>query len=239
MFKESRSRSIVKAFSWRALATLTTVLIVYLFTGETAIALSVGGLEVVVKMLVYFLHERAWDKVRFGRREVQPLVLWITGLSGSGKTVVAEEVTQRLRQQQLKVDHLDGDEVRHLFPTTGFSRSEVNQHVERVGHLASELEKNGVFVVASFLSPYRESREFVREICKNYIEVYAATPIEVCRQRDPKGLYRKAEEGELHDLSGVDLPYEAPANADIVVDMSRMSVSEASDHIMDRLKSYL
>ena len=239
MFKETRSRSIFKAFSWRVLATLTTVLIVYMFTGETAIALSVGGIEVFVKMLVYFFHERAWDKVRFGRREIKPLVLWITGLSGSGKTVIAEELTRRLREQQLKVDHIDGDAVRHLFPTTGFSRPEVNQHIERVGHLASELEKNGVFVVASFLSPYRESRQFVRDICKNYIEIYAATPIEICRERDPKGLYRKVDEGQLSDLSGVDSPYEAPTNADIVVDTSRMSVSEVCDDIMDRLKPSL
>lgn len=239
MFKETRSRSILKAFSWRVLATLTTVLIVYLFTGETALALSVGGLEAIVKMLVYFFHERAWNNVRFGRREVKPLVLWITGLSGSGKTVIAEEVSRRLRHQKFKVDHIDGDAVRHLFPTTGFSRAEVNQHIERVGHLASELEKNGVFVVASFLSPYKESRDFVRNICTNYVEVYVATPLEVCRDRDPKGLYRKVEVGEVHDLSGVDLPYEAPTNADIVVDTSVMSVPDASDHIMDRLKPFL
>jgi adenylylsulfate kinase len=238
MFKETRSRSILKAFSWRALATITTVTLVYLFTGETAIALSIGGLEIVVKMLVYFFHERAWDKIRFGRREVQPFVLWITGLSGSGKTVIAEEVTRRLREQQLRVAHVDGDAVRHLFPTTGFSRSEVNQHIERVGHLASELEKNGVFVVASFLSPYRESRQFVREVCKNYIEVHVATPLEVCRERDPKGLYLKAEQGKLHDLSGVDSPYEAPTTADIVIDTSRMSVSEACDYIMKRLSPF-
>jgi adenylylsulfate kinase len=239
MFKETRSRSIVKAFSWRALATLTTVVLVYLFTGETAIALSVGGLEVVVKMLVYFFHERVWDRVRFGRREISPFVLWITGLSGSGKTVIAQEITRRLRGQQLRADHIDGDEVRHLFPTTGFSRDEVNQHIQRVGHLASELEKNGVFVVASFLSPYEESRRFVRNLCKNYVEVYVATPIEICRERDSKGLYRRADAGELRDLSGVDLPYEAPTNAEIVVDTSRMSVSEASDRIMSRLAPYL
>ena len=239
MFKETRSRSILKAFSWRVLATLTTVTLVYLFTGETAIALSVGGLEVIVKMLVYFFHERAWDKVGFGRREIRPFVLWITGLSGSGKTVIAQEITKRLRDQNLRADHLDGDEVRHLFPTTGFSREEVNRHIKRVGHLASELEKNGVFVVASFLSPYEESRRFVRDVCENYIEVYVATPIDVCRERDPKDLYRKADRGELKDLSGVDLPYEAPADAEIVVDTSRMSVSEASDQIMSRLTPYL
>lgn len=238
MFKETRSRSIAKAFSWRALATLTTVSLVYVFTGETAMALSIGGLEVVVKMLVYFFHERAWDKIRFGRREIQPFVLWITGLSGAGKTVIAEEVTKRLREQQLKVSHLDGDAVRHLFPTTGFTRNEVNQHIERVGHLASELERNGVFVVASFLSPYLESRRFVRSVCQNYIELYLATPIEVCRERDPKGIYARADRGEIHNLSGVDSPYEASPDAAIVVDTSRMSVTEATDQVMKRLAPF-
>jgi adenylylsulfate kinase len=239
MFKETRSRSILKAFSWRALATITTVSLVYIFTGETAMALSIGGIEVFIKMLVYFLHERAWDKIRFGRREVRPFVLWLTGLSGAGKTVVAEELTKRLREQQLKVAHLDGDAVRHLFPTTGFSRAEVNQHIERVGHMASELEKNGVFVVASFLSPYQESRQFVRAVCGNYIEVHVATPIEVCRERDPKGIYAKADRGEIRDLSGVDVPYEAPTEAEIVIDTSRISVSDAATQIMKRLSPTL
>ncbi len=139
MIKETKFRSVVKSITWRFLATMTTVLLVLIFTGRAEIAFSIGGIEIVIKMLIYFFHERGWDLIRWGKREIRPCVVWITGLSGSGKTTLAKRVVEKLHQQGLKCDHLDGETIRDLFPNTGFTKKEVNEHIERVGLLASRL----------------------------------------------------------------------------------------------------
>lgn len=239
MFRESKLRSIVKTISWRFWATLTTISLVLLFTGQTAIALSIGGLEVILKMIVYFVHERAWDRFKFGRHEIKPFVLWFTGLSGSGKNELSQKIYDRISHNGIKVEYLNGHTVRKLFTETGFSREEVNSHIRRVGYLASQLEKHGIFVVASFLSPYRDSREFVRKQCGKFIEVHVASPLEYCRTRDKEELYRRAEKGEIKNLAGYDAPYEEPQNPDVVVDLSTSGVEEAADTIFEEIKNLL
>ena len=178
MYKDSKSRSLTKAFSWRFTATVATIILVYAFTGALEIAFAVGGVEVVVKMILYFFHERVWDRVSRGRTQVEPHVIWFTGLSGSGKSALAKRLVAHLSdKRKLKVEYLDGDALRAIMPGTGFSKEARDQHIQRVGFLASMLEKNGVFVVASFVSPYEEARMFVRQLCKNYVEVYVSTPV--------------------------------------------------------------
>jgi len=238
MYRETSTRSILKTLSWRLLATLTTIGLVWIFTGRVGTAFTIGGIEIVLKMLLYYLHERAWDRTSFGRKEPRPAVLWFTGLSGAGKSTISERVYQILKQRGLKVEHLDGDRVRQIFPKTGFSKEERNRHVMRVGFLASMLEKNGVTVLASFISPYRESREFVRNLCSNFVEVYVATPLEVCEQRDVKGLYAKARRGEIKQFTGIDDPYEPPENAEIVVDTSNQTVEESVNQVLKELEKY-
>ncbi len=235
MFQESNGRSIIKTISWRFWATLTTAALVFAFTGKIEIALAIGGIEVLLKLLLYFFHERAWNKIPFGRKEFQPSVIWLTGLSGAGKSAIGEEVYKKIKAKGLKVEHLDGDKVRDIFPKTGFSKEERNRHVERVGFLASMLEKNGVFVVASFISPYKESREFVRGLCRSFNEVHISTPLDVCEQRDVKGLYAKARAGEISQFTGIDDPYEEPENAEITVDTSNQSLKESVGVVMKDL----
>ncbi len=238
MFQETTTRSVLKTLSWRLLATLTTILLVYLFTGRLGMAFTLGGIEIVLKMLLYYFHERAWNRTSFGSKEPRPAVVWFTGLSGAGKSTISERVYDHLKKEGVKVEHLDGDRVREIFPKTGFSKEERNRHVKRVGFLASMLEKNGVTVLASFISPYRESREFVRKMCNNFVEVYVATPLEVCEQRDIKGLYAKARRGEITQFTGIDDPYEAPEHPEIVVDTSQQSVEESVRYVLRELKKY-
>ena len=238
MFQETTTRSVLKTLSWRLLATLTTILLVYLFTGRWGMAFTLGGVEIILKMLLYYLHERAWNRTSYGRKEPRPAVVWFTGLSGAGKSTISEKVYEHLKKQGVKVEHLDGDRVRAIFPKTGFSKEERNRHVKRVGFLASMLEKNGITVLASFISPYRESRDFVRKMCKNFVEVYVATPLEVCEQRDIKGLYAKARRGEIKQFTGIDDPYEAPENPEIIVDTSQQSVEESVAYVLRELKKY-
>jgi adenylylsulfate kinase len=239
MFRETNFRSVIKTFSWRFVATLTTFCLVWLFTGRIDTAIMVGGLEAILKMLIYFLHERGWNRIKWGRREIKPFVVWITGLSGAGKTEVAKIVAEKLSGMGLKTEHLDGETIRHFFPMTGFTKAEVDDHIRRVGLLASRLESKGVFVVASFISPYRESREFVKGLCANYIEVYLSTPLEFCEKRDHNMLYSRARRGEIVNLPGVDVEYEKPENPQIEIDAGADGIDQAAGEVMKYLKSYI
>lgn len=239
MFRETHTRSIAKAVSWRILGTIATSLLVFLFTRRFMLSLAVGATEFVSKIGLFWIHERVWDKVRLGRREPRPAVLWFTGLPASGKSTIASWVSGQLKARGLKVEYLDGDALRGIFPATGFSRPERDQHIRRTGHLASKLEQQGVIVVASLVSPYRESREFVRHLCKNFVEIYVSTPLEECERRDPKGLYARARRGEILNFTGIDDPYEPPENPDLIFDTSTISAEQAGAKVMDRLKSHL
>lgn len=231
MFRESNGRSIVKTISWRLLATLTTAAIVYAFTGKLNIALAVGGIEVVLKLVLYYFHERTWNKISYGKKEIIPKVIWLTGLSGSGKSTIAEGLYKKIQSRGMKVEYLDGDRVRNIFPKTGFSKEERDRHVKRIGFLASMLEKNGVIVVAAFISPYEESRKFVRDLCNNFVEVHVSTPLEECKRRDIKGLYARAEKGEIKNFTGIDDPYEVPLQPDLRIDTTNITVDEAVNRI--------
>lgn len=235
MFRETHARSVMKALSWRVSGTLATTLLVFVFTRRFALSLAVGALEFVSKIGLFWAHERVWDRMRYGRVEVEPVVVWFTGLSGSGKSTVSGKVAELLRARGYRVETLDGDSIRDIFPSTGFSRPERDAHIKRVGYLASRLEQHGVFVVASFVSPYRESRDFVRGLCSRFIEVHVSTPLEVCEQRDVKGLYAKARRGEITQFTGIDDPYEAPEAPELVLDTSEISLDEASRRVLDAI----
>ncbi len=232
MIVETRTRSLIKAFSWRILATLTTMTIVYIVFGNLELAGVVGGVEFVAKIVVYFLHERVWNKVRFGKIEVEPFVIWITGLPASGKTEIGDLVAEELRRRGLKVERLDGKNIRKLFPQTGFTRPERVLHNERVAYFASILEKNGVFVVASFVSPYEEMRRFARRICKNFVEVYLKCDVETCMKRDKEGLYERALRGEIKNFTGISDPYEEPENPEITIDVRKTDNETAAREIV-------
>lgn len=239
MYYESKRRSVVKTISWRFLATLTTALIVYLFTGELILAVSVGSIEVIAKIVLYFFHERAWNKIKYGRRTIQPFVLWFTGLSGAGKSTLAARAAEYLTKKGLQVQQLDGDKIREIFPNTGFSREERDRHVRRVGYLASMLEKNNVIVIAALISPYEQARQDIRKLCRNFVEVYVDTPLEVCEDRDPKLLYKKARAGEIAHFTGVDDPYEAPQHPDIQVKTEGLSVDDSFEMIRKAIEKQL
>ena len=237
MFKESKKRAVVKTISWRILATLTTALLVYMFTGELGIAISVGLLEMIAKMALYYFHERAWDKSSFGKQRIPGFVLWISGIPCSGKTTLADMIYEELEKEKLNLQRLDSHDIRPLFPETGFSKVEVNNHVKRVGHLASMLEKRGIIVIASFVSPYKESREFIKEQCENYMEVFLDITTDKAKMFDDKGLYEKAENGEIEHFPGVSVEYEMPEMADVVVDMNKNSLEEAKILIMKSIQN--
>lgn len=169
---------------------------------------------------------------RSGHNKIRAAVLWFTGLSGSGKSTLAADVARRLTELGLPVEHLDGDRLRSMFPGTGFSHDQRDGHIRRIGFLASLLEKHGVFVVASLISPYAESRRAVREMCTDFVEIYLSTPLDVCEERDPKGLYRRARNGEIEQFTGLTDPYEVPPNPELEIDTSSIPANRAADQIM-------
>ena len=237
MHYETHIRSIFKTISWRFLATITTALLVFIFTKRITIAVMVGGIEAILKIIFYFLHERAWNKIKFGRKEISPFVLWFTGLPYSGKTTIADEVFNHLKKSKLRAERLDSKNVRALFPEVGFSRNEVNSHIKRVGHLASTLEDNGIIVIASFVSPYQESRQFAKGLCKNFIEVYTKASMDLCRQRHTDNISSRYKRQDFpEDVYRV---YEEPLHCNIILDTQATNIEECKKKVLNYIKKYL
>ncbi len=164
-------------------------------------------------------------------------VLWFTGLSGSGKTTLSLEVEKRLKEMGIPyVQRLDGDIVRkELTKDLGFSKADRDENIRRVGFVAKLLSDNGIPTLCAFISPYRDVRNEVRQKCSNFIEVFVYCPLKTLIERDPKGLYKKALNGEIKGFTGIDDPYEAPENPEIKIDTSIESVEEATDKIISYL----
>lgn len=163
--------------------------------------------------------------------------VWFTGLSGSGKSTIAERVALKLERRGLPVEILDGDVVRtHLSKGLGFSHEDRDENIKRVGFVCQLLTRNGVAAIASVISPYREARDYNRQKIKNFVEVYTRCPIEVCAERDLKGLYQKAQAGEIKGFTGVDDPYEPPLNPEVVCKTDRESIEESVDKVIRKLE---
>jgi adenylylsulfate kinase len=166
-------------------------------------------------------------------------VLWFTGLSGSGKSTIAERVHQELVRRGVDVEYIDGDALREVFPQTGFTREEREEHLRRTGYMASRLAAHGVLVVASFVSPYQASRDFIRRLCPRFAEIYVATPLDECERRDVKGLYARARRGELRNFTGIDDPYEAPERPELSLDTRTLSVDQSVTQVLALLEDQL
>jgi len=236
MYKESNQRSILKGITWRLVATTTTIAIVYLFFDRLDLAIMAGLIETILKVGLYWAHERVWFRVRWGMKSIEPFNLWFTGLPLSGKSTIADRVYERLETLQIPIERLDSKDIRDLIPNIGYSREDRNRHMHRIGYLIQKLQKNSISTVASFVSPYRESRKAIREMVQNNIVVYIKADIKSCQDRDYKGVYEKALSGELQNFSGINDVYEEPQHAEIVIDTDSMSIDEAVDTIVKYVK---
>lgn len=236
MYRETNKRSIVKGISWRVIATTTTIIIVYVFFDRLDLAIAAGMIETVLKVGLYWLHERMWFKIRWGKKKIEPFNLWFTGLPLSGKTTIADKVYEELEKLHIPIERLDSKDIRDLIPDIGYTREDRNRHMHRIGFLIQKLQKNAISTVATFVSPYKESRKAIREMVTNNIVVYVKAEIETCKRRDYKGVYQKAIEGKLQNFSGVNDVYEVPEHAEIVVDTEKMSAEEAAEMIVKYVK---
>ena len=164
--------------------------------------------------------------------------LWLTGLPGAGKTTLAQSVADELRKRGLsRLEILDGDVVRtNLSKELGFSREDRDTNIRRIAFVCKLLTRNDVVAIAAAISPFRASRECARKEIGRFVEVFVKCPLEVLVQRDPKGLYRKALEGKINNLTGVSDPYEDPLSPEIVVETDRETVEESTNRILGTLK---
>ena len=168
------------------------------------------------------------------------LTVWFTGLSSAGKSTISKAVFEKLWARGYKVELLDGDAVRqNLSKGLGFSKEDRDENVRRVGFVAELLTRNGIIALVSLISPYRPVREEVRRRIGHFLEVYVHAPLEVCEQRDVKGLYRRARAGEFHGMTGVDDPYEPPLAADVECRTDRETAAESTAKVVEAIERWI
>ncbi len=167
------------------------------------------------------------------------VILWFTGLSGSGKSTVANEVAYKLHEMGHISYVLDGDNVRHgLNKDLGFSPEDRNENIRRISEVANLFADSGIITITAFISPYRKLRDFCRELAGDgrFLEIFAKAPLDTCEERDPKGLYKKARDGVIKDFTGISAPYEEPETPEVIVNTDKETVEESADKVIKKLK---
>ncbi len=181
-------------------------------------------------------------EIRAGKMGQKPVTLWFTGLSGSGKSALANEIEKRLSLNGRYTMLLDGDNIRMgLNKNLGFEPEDRIENIRRIAEVAKLMNDAGLIVLTSFISPFQSDRENARSIIgeENFIEIYVSTPLEECERRDVKGLYQKARAGKIPNFTGISSPYEAPEHADVVIDTTGMKLEEAAELVLGQLAPYL
>jgi bifunctional enzyme CysN/CysC len=190
---------------------------------------------------IHWQHLAVDKSVRSRLKQQKPCVLWFTGLSGAGKSTIADLIDRRLAELGRHAALLDGDNLRHgINRDLGFSSAERMENVRRVAEIAALFVDSGMIALVALISPFRSEREMARHRVEagEFIEIHVATPLAECERRDPKGLYRKARAGELPAFTGIDQPYEAPQTPEITIDTSELSSEAACDRIIGYLREH-
>jgi adenylylsulfate kinase len=168
---------------------------------------------------------------------ISGFVIWLTGIPGSGKTTTAKILQNKLRGRGLRVEVLDGDEVRsNMSPDLGFSKLDREMHAKRVAYIGHLLARNGVVTIVALISPFQSIRDHAREMIGKFVEVWVKCSIETCRDRDPKGLYKKASEGKISNLTGIQDPYEPPAKPELIIETENHNAQECAEKIVNCLR---
>lgn len=220
---------LIKAVVYRLYSSIITFIIAYLLTKNLFASISIGIIDSLIKIFSYYAFDEIWAKITGFK--TKPAVIFLTGLSGSGKTTIAKALVEKYKQKGVVPVLLDGDEIRKVIHQTGFDEDSRKKHNLNVGYMASLLESQGNVVIVSLISPYIDTRTEIRTMCKKFIEVYVNTDIKVCIERDPKGLYAKAIAGEIKEFTGISSPYFAPENPEVILDTQVLSIAACTNKI--------
>lgn len=259
----NNKRHILKTITWRIIASSTTFIITYTLTGSIEFGIGIGISDFFIKMGLYYLHERFWyNKIRIipktfnnifkqrinikkadreKNKDQKAKVLFFTGLSGSGKSAIANEVERLLFEKGHSTYILDGDNIRlGLNKGLTFKKEDREENIRRIAEVSKLFIDAGVIVITSFITPYKETRELAKQIIgkDDYIEVYVNTTLQKCVDRDVKGLYEKAFRGEIKGMTGIDDPYDAPLNPNIEVDGNidgEENITKCAEEIVKKL----
>ena len=186
-----------------------------------------------------------WSESHVTKQERQNIfghkgaVIWLTGLSGSGKSTIAKELEKKLLERNVNAYVLDGDNIRHgLNSDLGFSAADREENIRRVGAVSALFADAGVVAIAAFISPFKKGREQAKEVVGSdcFFEIFLDVPLEVCEERDPKGLYKKVRSGEIEKFTGIDSPYEKPENPSLVIDTGVTSLEESVNALLSLLE---
>ncbi len=165
------------------------------------------------------------------------VTIWFTGLPSSGKSTIADTLAERLKGDGFKVERLDADIIRkHLWKELGYSKEDRDENIRRATFLSKLLTRNGIIVLTSFISPYRELRNYARREIGDFVEIYVKCPVEVCIQRDTRGMYKKALAGEISNFTGVSDPYEEPLNPEVLIESDKESLEESITKLLEKLR---
>ncbi len=216
---------------YRCYSSSITICVAYYLTGNAKAAFSIGILDSVFKIFSYYLFDTVWHRI-VGFK-AKPAVIWLTGLSGAGKTTIANNLMEKFKSKSVVPVMLDGDEIRQAIRQTGFDRESRKKHNLNVGFIASLFEKQGNIVIVALISPYEDVRNEIRKMCTNFIEVHVSTELNVCIERDVKGLYKRAIAGELINFTGISDTYDVPSNAEVVIDTAQLSTEECATKIFN------
>ncbi len=264
--KESQKRHLLKTITWRVVGTIETIALSWVISGDIPTGLKIGAAEVITKMILYYFHERIWYKTDYGiekrrhlkknivehkyrigvnqRRKLNShnsFLVFFTGLSGSGKSTVADALEEKLFKKNIRTYLLDGDNVRRgVNRNLGFSPEDRSENNRRIGEISKLFIDAGLVVLAAFVAPYKKDRVFIKETVRkeNFVEVFVNTSLAECEKRDIKGLYRKARKGEITDMTGISAPYEKPENPDVEI-TEWNSIEESVEEIYRVIKNKL
>ena len=191
----------------------------------------------LTEIYIPFGHNLLVDNMYKNNSKQKGFVLWFTGLSGAGKSTISDKVYEILKERGLKIERLDGDAVReNLTKDLDFSKKGRDENIRRIGFVTHLISRNNIGVVASFISPYRAQRDELRNKINNFIEIFVDAPLEVCEQRDKKGLYKKARQGKISNFTGISDPYEAPKNPEIELKTNECTAEQCASKVINYLE---
>jgi len=221
---DSKQRSFWKAITWRVFAIVLLAVVTFFTIDDIKIASLITLCYHGVQVLMFFLHERLWNYIKWGK--TKGMFIQMTGLSGAGKTTLAKEVGLNLQAKGFKVEIIDGDEYRTgLCSDLGFSKEDRNTNIRRLGFVGKVLSRNNVITIMSAINPYDNIRKELEETC-GAKTVFIKCPIEKCVEKDVKGLYAKALSGEIKNFTGISDPFEEPEAPDLIIDTSLFTIQE-------------